>query len=674
MNHRVPLLCVVILSIAFLAACGKGYDNPPGTTTGNLTVQMVQTPPTTLLAGGTAAVVANALYDTKNGGVTWDCTPVGACGSFNPTTTAYNVGTQYTAPTNVNGPVTPNLGHSVTITATSVTDSSQTVSATISISQQYAFVLAGNGSFGMVGSVTLDGNGNIVSGEADGSANGFYSTVPSITGTYSLDATGHGVISMSLNNTSCCGTLQQTHGITATSNSHLVMAEDDQFNGLTIGAVGSMDLQTAGPAFSAAQVSGGYSFTLAGYSGANSANASWGGIFTADGVGNISGGVFDENFGGGTGYQSLPNLANPNPVTGTFTAPDGNGRGTITFSATPDTTSTTTEYAYYIVTPEVLRLTTVSPVGSAANTGSAFGQGAVGTTNSAVSGNFIFSDFGFTSNANGGESGAAGGQFTTDGNGNITAGIMDLNASGVPSTISMAGSTYSIAGSPRGTVMGPAGQTYNVYLTDPTLNLLDPNNPTGAGGALLLETDVADTIGVVIPQTDTTATLAGGNALILSDQDNLAACCNYDGGYTGQFTVSTTNAGTFTGEGDFQGQGPSNATPIVGPLSGTFTADAANPGRFTGTVTTAPAFPLAPVGNTTPGTQNVAYYLANGSQGFVIETDTIAPIFGIVEVQGTVQSSTKNRQRVLRQRHGSSGFTAPVNGTSKHPEILRRSR
>jgi hypothetical protein len=672
MNCRVRLLClvIIIIALAFLCGCGSGYDNPAGTSSGTLTVQIVQSPPASLLAGGSAAVVANVLYDSKNGGVTWSCTPAAECGSFNPTTTAYNVGTQYTAPTNVNGPVTPNLGHSVTITATSVTDSSQSASATISISQQYAFVLAGNGSFGMVGSVTLDGNGNIVSGEADGSANGFYSTIPSITGTYTLDATGHGNISMSLNNTSCCGTLQQTHGITATSNSHLVMAEDDQFNGLTIGGVGSMDLQTAGPAFTASQVSGGYSFTLAGYSGANSANASWGGIFTADGVGNISGGIFDENFGGGTGYQSVPNLASPNPVIGTFTAPDANGRGTIIFSATPDTTSTTTEYAYYLVTPEVLRLTTVSPVGSAGNTGSAFGQGSVGTTTAALAGSFIFSDFGFTSDANGGESGAAGGQFTTDGNGNITAGIMDLNAFGTPSTISMAGSTYSIAGSPRGTVIGPAGQTYNIYLTDPTLNLLDPNNPSGAGGALLLETDVADTIGVVIPQTDTTANLADGNAILLSDQDNLASCCNYDGGYTGQFTVSTTNAGTFAGEGDFQGQGASNATPIVGPLSGTFTADAANPGRFTGTITTAPAFPLAPVGNTTPGTENVSFYLANGSQGFVIETDTIAPIFGLVEVQGTIQSGAQKQRHVLRQTVSS----APDNGTTKHPEVLRRSR
>src|SRR5579871_904536 len=309
MNHRVPLLCLVSLSLALLAACGKGYDNPPGTTTGNLAVQMVQAPPATLLAGGTAAVVANVLYDTKNGGVTWSCTPVGACGSFNPATTAYNVGTQYTAPTNVNGPVTPNLGHSVTITATSVTNTSQSASATIAISQQYAFVMAGNGSWGVVGSVTLDGSGNVLSGEVDYSSNGnsgnfqvnpsTASTPGSASSGYTLDATGHGKLTLNI-----AGSCVQTSSITAISNSHLITAEDDQFSGLTIGGVGSMDLQTAGPDFTASQLSGGYSFTLAGYSGANSANASWGGIFSADGVGSISGVVFDENFGGGTGYIS----------------------------------------------------------------------------------------------------------------------------------------------------------------------------------------------------------------------------------------------------------------------------------------------------------------------------------------------------------------------------------
>src|SRR5579872_210386 len=632
MIRRILPLSVLILALAILFACGNGIDKLPGASSGAVTVQFAQAPPTPTIGGQAVGLEANALNDNSNKGVTWSCTPVGACGTFSPTTTPYNVGTLYTPPVApANGPITPNLSYSVTVTATSVADSSKSVSSTFNVAQQYAFVLAGNGSFGMVGSVTLDGGGNIVGGQADASANGFYSTVPSITGTYALDSSGHGFLSMSLNNTSCCGTFQQTQGITATSNSHLVIAEEDQFNGLTIGGVGSMDLQTA--PFSASQLSSGYSFTLAGYSGANSANASWGGVFTADGVGTLSGGIFDENFGGGTGYSSVP-------FTATFTAPNANGRGTLTLSATPDSPTKSTQYAYYIVTPEVLRLTSITTT-SAGNTGSAYGQGAAATANSALNGSYIFSGFGFTSNSNGGESGAAAGQFTANGAGNITAGIMDLNAFGTVSTNSLAGSTYSIAGSPRGSLTASSGQTYNVYLTDPNLNLLDPNNPSGGGGALLLETDAANMIGLAVPQTDTSASLTGAYGLLLSDQNNLGSCCNYDGGYTGQFTASTTAAGTYNGEGDFQGQGTSNATPVVGPLSGTFSPDGANPGRFTGSITRAPAFPLAPVGNTTPGTENVSYYMANSSTGFIVETDSTAPVFGFVESQGTIQSAQK---------------------------------
>lgn len=662
MNRRILLLSLPTLACAILAACGNGYNGPPGSKGGALTVQLVQPPPTSLIAGGTAGLAATVLNDTGNGSVTWSCTPAGACGTFNPTTTGYQIGTLYTAPVAApNGAVTPNLNYSVTITATSMTDSSQSASATITIPQRYSIILSGYASLGMVGSVILDGHGNITSGEADWSQNGAYSGM-GLTGTYSLDATGHGVMSLNLINT-IYGSFPQTQGITATSNSHLVIAEEDQFNGLTIGGVGSMDLQTAGPNFSTSQIAGGYSFTLAGYSKAKSANSSWGGIFTADGAGNITGGVFDENAGGGTGYASIP-------FTGTYTAPDASGRGVITLSATPDTPSASTQYAYYIVTPGTLRLTTMSNVGNAANTGSAFSQGSVATTNAALTGNFIFSDYGFTSVNNGGQQGAAAGQFTTDGSGNITAGIMDLNAFGTVTTSSLANSTYSISGSPRGTATTSPGQTYNIYLTDPNLNLLDPNNTTGTGGALLLETDAATTVGLVIPQTDSSATLSGGYATFLSDQANPP---NADGGLTGQFTVSTTTSGTFNGEGDFQGMGSSNATPIVGPLTGTFTADGANPGRFTGTITTAPAFPLANVGDTTPGTENVSFYLANGSQGFVVETDSIAPVFGVVEGQGTIQSG-KKAQRARQQARSSKASGTPVNSTTTHPEVSRRTR
>lgn len=674
MNRRILVSFLSTLPLVILCAC-NGIDKLPGTTSGgSLSVQFAQGPPTPTIAGQPVALVANVLNDTKNGGVTWSCAPVGACGTFNPTTTAYNVGTQYTPPTAPpNGPIATNLAYPVTITATSVSNNSQGVSQTINVSQQYAFVLAGQGSLGMVGTVILDGNGNIVGGEADASANGFYSSISAISGTYTLDSTGHGNISMILN-TSCCGaTLAQTHGITATSNSHLVIAEEDQFNGLTVGGIGSMDLQA--PPFSAAEVAGGYSFTLAGYSGANSANASWGGIFSADGIGTVTGGIYDENFGGGTGYSSVP-------FTGTFTAPDSFGRGTLTLSATTDTPSKATQYAYYIAAPEVLRLTTVTNTSNAGNTGSAYGQGSVSGTNQALSGSYIFSQFGFASDANGGESGAAGGQFTANGSGAFTAGIVDVNAFGVVSTASLAGSSYSIAGSPRGTITAASGQTYNVYLTDPNLNLLDPNNAAGTGGALLLETDAADAIGVSIPQTDSTATPSGNYALMLSDQSNPPGS---DGGYTGDFTVNSTNPGTFSGEGDFQGTGSNSATLVTGPLAGTYAADASNPGRFTGTITTTPCYPTYvpdPTSPTACGTafngntqasEQVSLYLANGSQGFVIETDSIAPIFGVIEAQGTIEASSQQRKHSLEQRR-SSPMNRPAGSTTQHPEVSRRSR
>ena len=675
MNRRVPFLCLVILALAFLAACGKGYDNPPGITTGTLTVQMVQAPPPAIMAGGMAGIVATVLYDNKNGGVTWTCTPAAACGTFTPTTTGYQVATLYTAP--ASGPAGA-LNIPVTITATSVTDSTKSARATTTVQVatpallqgQYAFVLQGFASFGMVGSVTLDGAGNIVSGEADSSANGFYSTVPSITGTYTIDPTGHGTLAFSLNNTSCCGTFGQAHSITCTATSstgvcsHLVISEADQFNGLTIGGVGSMDLQTAGPTFSASQVAGGYSFTLTGFSGAavkaaggTGLNGNWGGIFTADGVSAIAGGIFDTNtVGGAPSYSSIP-------FTGTFTPPDANGRGTLTF-----TTNGGTTYAYYIVTPKVLRLTSISNLGYAGNTGSAYGQGAVGTTNAALTGSFVFGDLGF--DVPGNAMGAAG-EFTTDGNGGITAGIMDLNDSGNSGSLdlglSWASSLYSISGSPRGTITGPSGQTYNVYLTDPNLNLLDPNNSSGGGGALFLETDATfSTIGMLVPQpTPSSATLQGPYALLLSDQNNPA---HSDGGFVGDFVVSPTG-GTFAGEGAFQGQGTNNATLIVGPVAGTFAADANHAGRYTGSITTTPAFPNGAIGGTTSGTEQVSYYLASGSQGFVVETDTVAPVTGLVEAQDPPSTGAQAAKQFLTP--GSRQSRSTEQGESQHGHPIK---
>ena len=80
-------------------------------------------------------------------------------------------------------------------------------------------------------------------------------------------------------------------------------------------------------------------------------------------------------------------------------------------------------------------------------------------------------------------------------------------------------------------------------------------------------TTYGNAIGVAIPQaTPAPASLCGSYAVLLSNQSNLGGCCSYDGGLTGDFTVSSSTAGTFSGEGDFQGTGTNNATLTTGPL------------------------------------------------------------------------------------------------------------
>jgi hypothetical protein len=733
MNRRILPLLFLTFALAILSAC-NGIDKLPGTGSGgsSITVQIVQPPPTPTIAGQPVGLVANVLNDPKNGGVTWSCAPAGACGTFNPATTGYQVTTQYTPPlAPANAPITPDLAYAVTVTATSGTDSSQSASVTFNVAQQYAFVLNGGyGGWGVAGSVTLDGSGNVVGGEADfecpGCNNTHFVVEPASTAgsgsSYSLDASGHGYLSLNLSGD------VEVHGITATSNSHLVIAEEDGNDGITFGDVGSMDLQTAGPTFSGSQVSGGYSFTASGYSGAMGENGSWGGIFSADGTatsntpGNITAGIFDENVGnkgGGPGYNAEPATAGGAgavgaaglPITGTYTAPDANGRGIITLNATPDTivacsanptpTCTQSEYVYYLVTPEVLRLVVLTNNGDGAYTGSAYGQGSLATaandTNAALTGGFVFSYFGYGDNNNGGDSSAGAGQFAADagGSGAVVSGVMDFNVADggvqplgatpnpttVTTDIALTGSTIAIAGSPRGILTTPSGQIYNVYLTDPNLNLLDPNNTNGTGGALLFEANNAsatygNAIGLMIPQADAAnATLAGDYAIVFSQQSNVSGCCTNDSGYTGDFTVSTTAPGTFGGEGDFQNAATpySTAIPIPSPLSGVFTADGSNPGRFTGTITTTPEFPIGIYGSTTPGTEQFSYYLANGSQGFMVETSTVAPTFGAIEAQPGLQAA-QQRKRLAPQSRSSNSSSRPASSTKQHSEILGRSR
>ena len=90
-----------------------------------ITVSLITPPPASLDVNATASVTAQVTNDPTGAGVIWTATCGGtACGSFNP---PQNTNTTYTAPS-----VAP-TGGTVTITATSLTDTTKSASATVSI-------------------------------------------------------------------------------------------------------------------------------------------------------------------------------------------------------------------------------------------------------------------------------------------------------------------------------------------------------------------------------------------------------------------------------------------------------------------------------------------------------------------------------------------------------------
>ena len=87
-------------------------------------------PPATLTASASAPLKAIVANDSAAGGVNWTVACGSSdCGSFNPAQTASGIETTYTAPSTVPA------GGSVTLKATSVTDPTKSVSATITIQQ-----------------------------------------------------------------------------------------------------------------------------------------------------------------------------------------------------------------------------------------------------------------------------------------------------------------------------------------------------------------------------------------------------------------------------------------------------------------------------------------------------------------------------------------------------------
>lgn len=612
MNRKLFLIVAACAMMAVLSSCSSNaavtvaYSTPPPA---NVEINTTAT---------MAAVVTNA-HNPMLQGVEWTCSPT-PCGSFNPAMTASGATTTWTA---------PSLAGSVTITAESV-EGSDTVNANVNVTPvaaasdvvgNYTFYVSGwdaSGSFyGAAGVVVLDGNGNVTRGEEDlNNTSTGASTGDTLAGTYTVNSDGQGT--MILTATSTATSMPdpnvgvggaQTLSFVVVNNSHLLI---DEFDAAATSS-GSMDLQT--PAAITSGISGNYAFAFGGFVG-GVADAQ-GGVISASGA-SITG-TGDENAGGSVSFA--------NALSANLVGPDPNGRGQFT-------TLGGSVYTYYIVGTEAFYAVEVDSGGVTIGTG--YGQSSGTFSAASLTSGYVLDEPQPYAEAVAGSLALAG-QFNADGVGtsatSIT-GVTDYNEWGFvdpgpgPDTLT---ASYTIASNGYGSMSTVVSNdidfaTYGIYVTDPALNINDPNNTSGGGGALIVELDPNDVgIGFIVPQTATALTsVNNGNQFnaFNTNGDQIAS--------TGQVVFSTGGfAGTENVNDLNVSMTPSQTETPAATVTGITTADSTNVGRYTVAVTVN--------GAATPSSQ--VSYVANGNLAVDVDVDsTSSPVYwqvgsGITEGQ-----------------------------------------
>jgi hypothetical protein len=561
--------------------------NASVTIASGIVVTISTPPPSAMETSQTATIAATVTGDSQNQGVTWSCTPgnsASTCGAFSASPTLSGVVLTYTAPTSV-------PGGSVTITATSVSDTTKSASFTVTTvlapnPETFTFYLSGLENinistalpnfYSLAGAVTIDlTNGSVTGGEQDyNDAFGLTSPQPSgdtITGgTLTINSNGQGTLSLITNNGTIGVGGTETLGVQFVNNKHALITQYDS----SATSSGSMDFQTIPDS-----VGGNFAFEFSGVD-PNYESFAAAGVFNLSGT-VLSSGIIDVNDDG--------DVSTGNVYAAVVTAPDAFGRGTITPNIGPVTIN------YYITGPEVIRLIDVDTTDSAV--GSAFGQG-TGTFTNASLGSSVFgigsNSFGIGASFDGNFYNAVG-QFSTSNTGSAPAdfsGIGDDNeVFGSLENAAPISGEYNIPANGYGAMIffGSCLQDvcgFGVYMVDPALNINDPNNTsTNLGGALLLDYD--DTLigsGFLVPQTDTAAASFSGNyafgAQNITFPNEIADLPGWEFDFIGQgdFTPAVSNApGLLTDPFNIF---ETDDAQIPATFSMTPTADGENAGRY----------------------------------------------------------------------------------------------
>jgi hypothetical protein len=630
-NHKTLWIVLVLLSVTYISGCGSSS---------HVTVTISTAPPALLAPNGTAQIVATVTGTGE--GVNWSCTPVGSCGSFAPASTASGVATTYTAPATI-GPVV--------ITATSEKKASVTASVNVTIqvndgiAGNFAFYVTGLdadlNTYSLAGAVLVNPDGTL-SGEQDFN-DGFAVASPAggdmiTSGSLAIGSNGAGTLTLVTSNTGVGVDGTETFTVNFVNNSHALIIQSDGSGTSS----GSLDLQTL-----PSTLGSNFAFALTGV-GTEGFIVTTGGVFTLTGT--TINGTVDVNDDTAATNPSLGNA-----FTARLVAADTFGRGTIT----TNNAEIGTTLSYYVIGPEAIRLVVTAPgltppATASTAVGSAFGQGA-GTFSNALLLNSVFLD-----QANfGGLPFAAVGEIVPNGQavGSFT-GVADVNetaASGLdPYFLDAAtiGGSYSVGGNGYGGLTITGGDLLDVsqlgiYLVDPAININDPNNTSGGGGALVVDLDPnVPGAGVLTSQTDTNAADFTGN-YVLGLQDLLTAVGDPLPIKSGEVdfvgnaaaTTSLTGSGTISDPINTLSSSTSDTVSFAAPI----TPDATNAGRFAiapFTVTTAGATPVA-----IPYSANA--YQASSAQLYWIEdgADGLNSVFGgQLQQQGTIGVAPANKK------------------------------
>jgi hypothetical protein len=642
------MLAFSLLAFTFLAACGgSSHSNSGGNTTPVVAIAATSggTQSATVGAAFAAPLVATV---TTNGTGTAGVSVVFTAPSSGASGTFANGTATETDTTNSSGVATSSAftanstsgSYSVTAAASGAATPASfglTNNAAAATTSNFSFYLSGQEAinaggtssnyYALAGSVTIDSNGNVTTGEQDyNDAFGLTSPEPSpdtITGgTLTVDSTtGQGTLTLITSNTTLGVSGTETLGVQFVNVNHALIV---QFDG-TATSSGSMDLQNL-----ASAPSGNYAFALSGVD-INYSALVVGGVLSISGT-TIPSGTVDVDDDG--------TVTTGTAFTGTITPPDASGRGTLTGFGL-----TNYSFVYYVVGPEVLRVIDVDATDSAI--GSAFGQGTQTYDDTALGS----SVFGIEEGNNFGATFATAGMITTTPGSGTFAGVADDDEYGTAYADQTISGTYTISGTGYGnlTVTSANLGSVNVvglYLTDPTLNLTDPNNTTsGLGGALLVDLDSAlGGTGYLVPQTDSTSASFTGNyafgAQVYDGFNQNAVSDEFD--FIGQGSVTS---GAFSGTGIVSdpffnlNSSTGAATTYTGvTFSGTPLADPSNPGRYTLSATNTTPNPLvmtptapAPVVDFT-----VAIYQGNGGLLFWVDEDVESLFLGTLQQQGSL--------------------------------------